>query len=128
MQDRSYCYRKRKQLLIHLLPICLAVQLEINQAFEDALDALGNPGLFGVGKKDADPELFKEKVSFIHTEVKPLFPFKAHVPSAGMVKSKPADNRNHLRSYLSRPMPDAEQTAVEDSKPVAEAWIKRTIV
>src|SRR5688572_9569939 len=36
---------------------------EINAAFDAALEALGNPGLFGVGQKAAEPDVFKEKVN-----------------------------------------------------------------
>lgn len=49
---------------------------EINKAFEDALIALGNPGLFGVGKKDPDPEAFKRNVSLIQNKISPLFPLQ----------------------------------------------------
>ena len=52
---------------------------EIDKAFDAALDALGNPGLFGVGKKPVQPEVFKEKVDFIYGKVKPLFPYTAYV-------------------------------------------------
>ncbi|WP_373232060.1 hypothetical protein [Cohnella sp.] len=52
---------------------------DINQAFEDALTALGNPGLFGVGKKEVQPEVFKVKVNFIYAKVKPSFPYKVYV-------------------------------------------------
>ncbi|MFT9600923.1 hypothetical protein [Mesobacillus sp.] len=37
------------------------VDKEIKADFDAALEALGNPGLFGVGKKPSDIEVFKEK-------------------------------------------------------------------
>ncbi|TJY41896.1 hypothetical protein E5161_11885 [Cohnella pontilimi] len=46
---------------------------ELDQAFEDALNALGNPGLFGVGKKEPNPDLFKQKIKLIYDTVSPLF-------------------------------------------------------
>ncbi|TFE25015.1 FeoB-associated Cys-rich membrane protein [Cohnella luojiensis] len=49
---------------------------EIDKAFEDALTALGNPGLFGVGKKEPDPEAFKSNVSFIQNKISLLFPLQ----------------------------------------------------
>jgi hypothetical protein len=48
---------------------------ELDKAFDDALNALGNPGLFGVGKKDPNPDLFKQKIKTIYDTVQPLFPF-----------------------------------------------------
>jgi hypothetical protein len=53
---------------------------EIKKAFEDALTALGNPGLFGVGKTDANPEAFKKNVTFIQEQISPLFPFQGIRP------------------------------------------------
>ncbi|QYR22064.1 hypothetical protein KZ483_03280 [Paenibacillus sp. sptzw28] len=48
----------------------------INNDFNKALDDIGNPGLFGVGKKEADPEGLKTAVNRIYDEVKPLFPYQ----------------------------------------------------
>jgi hypothetical protein len=61
---------------------------DINRAFDEALEALGNPGLFGVGEKEADPETFKQKVNFIYGKVKPQFPYKAYVKPAAAEPSK----------------------------------------
>ncbi|WP_127580365.1 hypothetical protein [Paenibacillus koleovorans] len=55
---------------------------DIDKAFDEALNALGNPGLFGVGKRAAQPEVFKAKVDGILSAVKPLFPYKAYVAPA----------------------------------------------
>ncbi|WP_274654290.1 hypothetical protein [Paenibacillus humicola] len=49
----------------------------IEQDFQTALDAVGNPGLFGVGKKEAEPEKVKAAVNRIYSQLKPLFPYKA---------------------------------------------------
>ena len=47
---------------------------DIYQAFDQALVALGNPGLFGIGNKESDYETFIEKKTFIENQLKPLFP------------------------------------------------------
>jgi hypothetical protein len=44
-------------------------------AFEKALEAIGNPGLFGVGEKPVQPEEFYKQVDYIYATVKPLFPY-----------------------------------------------------
>ncbi|MBM7648892.1 hypothetical protein JOC78_001842 [Bacillus ectoiniformans] len=46
----------------------------IYQAFDDSLKALGNPGLFGIGNQQNEPEVFKEKIEFIISEISPQFP------------------------------------------------------
>ncbi|RCW49046.1 hypothetical protein [Paenibacillus prosopidis] len=81
---------------------------EINAAFDAALEALGNPGLFGVGQKAAEPDVFKEKVNFIYGIVKPLFPYKAYVKPAAT--QKPA----------ATPKPAATQKPVATEKPAEE--------
>ncbi|AJY74635.1 hypothetical protein [Paenibacillus beijingensis] len=43
--------------------------------FDTALKALGNPGLFGVGKSEADPAKLKQSLDDITATLKPLFPF-----------------------------------------------------
>ncbi|OIN67484.1 hypothetical protein BLD48_04535 [Exiguobacterium sp. KRL4] len=42
-------------------------------AFDDSLAALGNPGLFGVGKKASDRETFDQNIKQIEDTVTPLF-------------------------------------------------------
>ncbi|WP_135548292.1 hypothetical protein [Paenibacillus cymbidii] len=73
---------KAKATYDTLAPYMSAGKDEIDRSFDEALDALGNPGLFGVGKKKADPELFKTKVTFIYDKVKPLFPYQAYAAPA----------------------------------------------
>lgn len=52
--------------------------------FDAALKAIGNPGLFGVGKTEADPAKFKQSLDDILTTLQPLFPFdKAGAGAAG---------------------------------------------
>ncbi|HZG88092.1 hypothetical protein [Paenibacillus sp.] len=59
-------------------------------AFDEALKALGNPGLFGVGEEPVDPETFKTKTAFILGKLKPLFPMKSAPAQAAPAKSEPA--------------------------------------
>lgn len=59
---------------------------QISAAFDAALNALGNPGLFGVGEKPANPDEFKKQADYIYKTVAPQFPF------AGASAGKPADN------------------------------------
>lgn len=49
---------------------------KLDQQFETALTALGNPGLFGAGKKEADPQLFEATLAEIDDKLHPLFPFE----------------------------------------------------
>jgi len=58
-------------------------------AFDEALKALGNPGLFGVGEEPVDPETFKAKTAFILGKLQPLFPMKSAPAQAAPAKSEP---------------------------------------
>ncbi|BBH23858.1 hypothetical protein Back11_52030 [Paenibacillus baekrokdamisoli] len=49
----------------------------LKKDFNTALDAIGNPGLFGVGKKEADEKVLKATVNQIYSKIKPFFPFAA---------------------------------------------------
>ncbi|MDQ0918338.1 hypothetical protein [Paenibacillus sp. V4I5] len=80
---------KAKATFDTLAPYVGAGTSEMNKAFDAALEALGNPGLFGVGKKDVQPDVFKEKVNFIYGKVKPLFPYTAYVKPATPSESTP---------------------------------------
>jgi hypothetical protein len=50
----------------------------IKADFDVALEAIGNPGLFGVGKKESDPDALKKAVNRIYGKLKPLFPYTAY--------------------------------------------------
>ncbi|MDQ0215436.1 hypothetical protein J2S13_001853 [Oikeobacillus pervagus] len=52
---------------------------QIYQAFDEALKALGNPGLFGIGNKQSDRETFDQKVQFIIDKLQPQFPIVSEV-------------------------------------------------
>lgn len=46
---------------------------DVYTAFDESLKALGNPGLFGVGKKASDEESFKKNITMIEDTLTPLF-------------------------------------------------------
>lgn len=48
----------------------------INTSFNNALAALGNPGLFGVGEQAINPDVLKKETDYIYKTLKPLFPYK----------------------------------------------------
>ncbi|MBD0382145.1 hypothetical protein [Paenibacillus sedimenti] len=94
---------------------------DINKAFDVALDALGNPGLFGVGKKEVQPEVFKEKVNFIYNKVKPLFPYKAAVktaaPSEPAPTAKPQETPKAEAAVSSKPEQQTPASKGQEAKP-----------
>jgi hypothetical protein len=46
---------------------------KLKDKFDESLVALGNPGLFGVGKKETDPNMFKENKQLILKELQEQF-------------------------------------------------------
>lgn len=62
----------------------------LKASFDSALEALGNPGLFGVGKKAVDPEAYKKHTAYILNTVSPIFPSKAaQAPAAASAPAQP---------------------------------------
>lgn len=51
--------------------------------FDAALTAIGNPGLFGVGKKDADVKALETAVNGVYGTLKPLFPYTPDQAASG---------------------------------------------
>lgn len=51
-------------------------------AFDNALNALGNPGLFGVGAVPANKTVFLAQTELIRKTLNPLFPFKESASDA----------------------------------------------
>lgn len=45
----------------------------VYSAFDTALDSLGNPGLFGIGNKDSDKDLFLEQATYINEKMEEVF-------------------------------------------------------
>jgi hypothetical protein len=101
------------------------VTAKVNESFERALIALGNPGLFGVGKVEVDEEQFKKEIDWIYTTVKPLFPFKFYVvedkqevtPEKPIETKPPAQNDAKTDVKAENEVVPADST---DSKPAAE--------
>ncbi|WP_337099725.1 hypothetical protein [Paenibacillus sp. YIM B09110] len=106
---------KAKATFDTLAPYMTSGTDDINKAFDAALEALGNPGLFGVGKKEADPDTFKAKVDFIYGKVKPLFAYKAYV--------KPTNTDTNAVKPSKEPAatqkPSATKAPTATSKPAA---------
>jgi len=81
---------------------------KIDGQFDTALTALGNPGLFGVGKQESDPKLFEATVQEIDDKIRPLFPFEGATitddagEEAGV--ASPSPNAGHA------PMEEADKT------------------
>lgn len=112
---------KAKATFDTLSPYMTSGTDEINKAFEDALAALGNPGLFGVGQKEADPAAFKEKVNFIYAKVKPGFPYKAYVkPEATAANNvKPGKEPAATQKPSATKAPTATGKPSASDKPIA---------
>ncbi|MBP1963919.1 hypothetical protein [Paenibacillus aceris] len=113
---------KAKATYDTLEPYMESGNAEINKAFDAALEALGNPGLFGVGKKPVQPDVFKEKVDLIYGKVKPLFPYKTFTAPAATSEPTPAvqpvETPKSEPVVKSEPTPKQEQPAVEkEAKP-----------
>ncbi|MDQ0111043.1 hypothetical protein [Paenibacillus harenae] len=112
---------KAKATFDTLAPYMSSGTDDINKAFDDALEALGNPGLFGVGEKEADPDTFKVKVDYIYGKVKPSFPYKAYVKPAstatGSVKPTKVPAATQKPSATKAPTATSKPTASD--KPVA---------
>lgn len=54
------------------------LESKILSAFDVALKALGNPGLFGVGEEPVNPQEFAKQSNYILQSIKPLFPYTAY--------------------------------------------------
>ncbi|HZG54889.1 hypothetical protein [Paenibacillus sp.] len=92
-----------------------ATNAAVLAAFEEALTALGNPGLFGVGEKPVDPETFRTKTDFILGKMKPLFPFRA-APAEKPAAAEPAPKP---QPAATEPAKAAEPAKTEPKVPAA---------
>lgn len=97
---------------------------DIEKAFDEALDALGNPGLFGVGKKPVQPDVFKEKVDFIYSKVKPLFPYQASAAPAA--PSEPTPVAQPTETPKTEPVVKSESTPKPEQPVVVEKEVQPT--
>ncbi|MBP3967386.1 hypothetical protein [Paenibacillus lignilyticus] len=105
--------------------------------FDVALESIGNPGLFGVGQKDADEKALKDAVNRIYSALKPLFPYTAYKeptkPAAGAGTStdkgttaEPSTNSGNTDKGttqkpdkpVTKPTEPAKQTEQPADKPV----------
>lgn len=71
-----------------------ATMNEVDAAFQKTLDALGNPGLFGVGKKEASPEELAKQSGYIYKSLEPLFPFVYLGATDNNSQTSPTDTAN----------------------------------
>lgn len=96
----------------------------IDTAFNKALDALGNPGLFGMGKKPVKPEQLKEQANYILTTLKPLFTYTKYEPEQGM-ETTGASQANET-SKKQEASTSKEESAVPNKDSKAAANTKAT--
>jgi hypothetical protein len=78
-------------------------------AFDKALNALGNPGLFGVGAVPSDKSEFLKQTNLIRSTLKPIFPLKTQQPAPA---GKPAAQKPSVK-------PAAKQTEAAKTIPAA---------
>jgi chemotaxis protein histidine kinase CheA len=93
-----------------------ATDAVVRTAFDEALAALGNPGLFGVGEEPVDPETFRAKTDFILSKMKPLFRLQsapAAEPAKPETEAKPTEP---AKAATTKPEPaktEPEKTSAE---------------
>lgn len=85
----------------------------LDTAFNVAYDALGNPGLFGVGEKPSDVTEFKKQTKFILDTIIPLLPYtNAKVAVVEPVTEKPTTQPT--KPVQAIPEPVKEPTVIEE--------------
>jgi hypothetical protein len=87
----------------------------VEASFKKALESLGNPGLFGVGKVESNPEQFKKETDFIYNAVKPLFPFRFASASGQKEETLPADKTDSEAQQTSQPGSTESKDAADSS-------------
>ncbi|MFD2672108.1 hypothetical protein [Marinicrinis sediminis] len=85
------------------------VTSSVRTAFDEALEALGNPGLFGVGKVEKDEQKLNESMDLISSKLKPLFPFTVPVAKPKEPTPPPVEKE--------KPKPEPEQEKPTPAKP-----------
>ncbi|MBO9610408.1 MAG: hypothetical protein J7639_30895 [Paenibacillaceae bacterium] len=96
----------------------------VEQAFEAALESLGNPGLFGVGKKEAQPDIFKEKVNFIYGQLVPLFPYQA----SGSVSAAPVQTQAPATAPSAAAVDETTAHAAMERTNKTNPWVSVVVV
>jgi hypothetical protein len=104
-------------------------------AFDLALEAIGNPGLFGMGKEPVKPEEFKKQTTYILTTLKPLFTYTASTPvqqekkDAGEsteTKQQQGTNEKNETTNKSGTEQDPKSTTQKDEKKSDQITTKET--
>jgi flagellar basal body-associated protein FliL len=80
----------------------------LEAAFNDAYEALGNPGLFGVGEQPSNETVFKEQTTYILNTILPLFPFEDQIEGdskpeqfPGVVEHAPMERMKKTNTAIS---------------------------
>lgn len=95
---------------------------KLRTAFDAALEALGNPGLFGVGKKPINKEEYDKQTSYILNTVRPLFPYKAaQAPATPAPTAAPAEKPAAAQTTSSAAAPAATKAPQATAAPAASA-------
>ncbi|TLS51380.1 hypothetical protein FE782_14805 [Paenibacillus antri] len=109
-----------------------ATDAAVRTAFDEALAALGNPGLFGVGEQPVDPETFKARTDLILSKLKPLFKLQAAAAEqptaaepakptpAAPAKSEPAKTTEPAKTEPSKTTADSQKPAASEPKAEVE--------
>jgi len=85
-----------------------ALDKELKAEFDKALESLGNPGLFGVGQKEADLEIFKSSKKAILSKLQAEFNieslevghFSESATETAAVKNKDWTDLSNLRNWI----------------------------
>jgi hypothetical protein len=89
----------------------------IEEALNKTLESLGNPGLFGVGEKPIQPEVFDEQTGYILKTLKPIFsytPAKAKEEPAAQQPKETAPDKTDPKE--SKPSTDTSSTTKTDAE------------
>jgi hypothetical protein len=85
---------------------------KLDTAFEAALESIGNPGLFGMGKKPVNPEEFKKQTTYILSTLKPLFTYTKYTPE----QQEPATQESNETKEEQKSTEQETTEQKEDSK------------
>jgi flagellar biosynthesis GTPase FlhF len=89
---------------------------EIETAFDKALKALGNPGLFGVGEEPLDVEEYDKQTAFILTTLKPLFPYSKAEPVKEEAKDSKETKQEEEQKQTTKATTEKESTATKPAE------------
>jgi hypothetical protein len=105
-------------------------------AFDKALNALGNPGLFGVGAVPANKSEFLQQTNLIRSTLHPFFPLKKQqsAPAGQPAAPKPSGKPTAKQAESAKPAPaaavpkhsDQAQVKADSPSPQAAAPSART--